>query len=72
MAIRVRSVDGTLIALCAAETDPLPDDLYLDDAVHYALAAKFARDWRGETIDWKYEDHDNLARTQVRATGKDC
>ncbi len=72
MAIRVRNVEGTLIALCAAETDPLPDDLYLDDAVHYALAAKFAKDWRGERINWVYEDHDNLARTQVRAAREDC
>jgi len=35
-----------MIAVCAAETDPLPGDLYLDDECHYALAAKFARDWK--------------------------
>ncbi len=64
MAIRVRKVEGVCIALCAAETDPLPGDLYLDDSVHYALAAKFARDWRGRTIAWEYEDHDRLAGTQ--------
>jgi hypothetical protein len=36
------------------ESDPLPGDLYLDDAVHYALAAKFARDWQNQTISWTY------------------
>lgn len=64
MAIRLRKVEGTLIALCAAETDPQEGDLYLDDGIHYALAAKFARDWRGQTIDWSYEEDDRLAETQ--------
>jgi hypothetical protein len=45
MAIRIRTVDGLRVALCAAETDPMPGDVYLDDASHYALAAKFSRDW---------------------------
>lgn len=47
MAIRLRTVNGTRVALCAAETDPRPGDVYLDDAEHYALAAKFSRDWQG-------------------------
>lgn len=64
MAIRLRKVEGTLIALCAAETDPQEGDAYLDDGIHYALAAKFARDWRDQTIDWIYEKHDRLAETQ--------
>jgi hypothetical protein len=33
------------VALCAAETDKMAGDVYLDDADHYALAAKFARDF---------------------------
>jgi len=49
MAIRVRKVNNTIIALCAVESDPQPDDLYLDDGIHYALAAKFMEDWKGET-----------------------
>lgn len=49
MAIRIRRVDGVLVALCAVETDEKPGDLYLDDGMHYALAAKFAEDWKGET-----------------------
>lgn len=64
MSIRVRTVEGVVIALCAAETDPKPGDLYLDDNVHYALAAKFARDWRGQEVTWIYEEEDRLAETQ--------
>ena len=46
MAIRLRTVNGVRVALCAVETDAQPGDVYLDDADHYALAAKFAQDWR--------------------------
>lgn len=48
MSIRLRTVSGTRVALCAAETDPMPGDVYLDDADHGALSAKFAQDWRGQ------------------------
>jgi hypothetical protein len=71
MAIRIRKVEGVRIALCAAETNPLPGDLYLDDNVHYALAAKFARDWRGQVVNWEYKDHDYLARTQKLRDAKE-
>lgn len=50
MAIRIRQVDGRTVALCAVESDPMPGDLYLDDCIHYALAAKFAQDWRGSPM----------------------
>lgn len=56
MAIRIRKSGGVTIALCAAETDPTPDDTYLDDAQHGALSAKFADDWQGQTISWRYPD----------------
>lgn len=46
MAIRIRTVGGVRVALCAAETDPAPGDVYLDDTDHHALAAKFAQDWQ--------------------------
>lgn len=45
MAIRLRHVDGYLVALCAAATQAEPGDVYLDDGQHYALARKFDRDW---------------------------
>lgn len=53
MSIRLRESNGVLIAVCAAETDAQPGDRYLDDAEHYALAAKFAHDWHGQTLDWE-------------------
>ena len=56
MAIRIRIVDGIMVALCAAETDPAPGDLYLDDGAHYALAAKFCRDWHKQICDWEYPE----------------
>lgn len=45
MAIRLRQVDGVWVALCAARSIPKTGDLYLDDAQHTALSAKFARDF---------------------------
>lgn len=64
VSIRLRCVDGVLTALCAAETDEMPGDRYLDDGEHYALASKFARDWRGETVDWSYPAEDAAAAAQ--------
>lgn len=65
MAIRLRSVDGVRVALCAAETSAQPDDTYLDDNDHYALAAKFSRDWRGRYNDVEYPDEWSAMNTQV-------
>ncbi len=64
MAIRLRKVNGMLIALCAAETAAMPDDVYLDDGQHYAIAAKFWRDYQGRTIDWQSDEDNRLAETQ--------
>ena len=45
MAIRIRRINGRLVALCAARTKIQRDDIYLDDNVHHALTTKFAVDW---------------------------
>ena len=45
MAIRLRIIDGEMIALCAAKTKAREGDIYLGDAEHYALTCKFAREW---------------------------
>lgn len=45
MSIRIRTVDGIRVALCAVESDEMSGDVYLDDGDHYALAAKFSRDF---------------------------
>ena len=46
MAIRIRWIDNHCRALCAAESQPQPGDLYLDDNVHHALSDKFEADFR--------------------------
>jgi uncharacterized protein YuzE len=71
MAIRLRTVNGTRIALCAAETDAMPGDIYLDDSDHYALSAKYADDWQGRTIDWNYPEHWKLMQSQKKRDAKE-
>ena len=44
MSIRLRTINGIRVALCAARCEPLVGDVYLDDGEHYALAMKFRRD----------------------------
>lgn len=51
MSIRLRRVNGILIALCAARSVEKPGDVYLDDNAHHALAEKFARDWSTENAE---------------------
>lgn len=64
MAIRLRTVEGIRVALCAAETVPQSDDIYLDDADHYALAAKFSKDWAGQIAGWEYPEEWAAMKTQ--------
>lgn len=64
MAIRLRTVDGVRVALCAAETDEMPGDVYLDDGDHYAIAAKYAQDRQGETITTVYPEEWAAMATQ--------
>lgn len=56
MSIRLRTVDGVRVALCGCETDAKKGDVYLDDGDHYALAAKFSRDWDGQVAGWPYPE----------------
>jgi hypothetical protein len=61
MAIRLREVKSTWVALCAVESDPKEGDIYLDDAMHHALAGKFARDWE---LDWQHDHLHELMDSQ--------
>jgi len=45
MAIRLREVNGVMVALCAAKTTSEPGDIYLDDRLHYAISQKYWRDY---------------------------
>lgn len=71
MAIRLRTVDGIRVSLCAAETDPDPGDVYLDDGDHYALAAKFCHDWQGQTVAWSYPEEWTAMETQKRRDARE-
>jgi hypothetical protein len=64
MSIRIRNVNGVTVALCAYETDAMPGDHYIDDAEHYALAAKFMQDWRGQACDFEYPQEWAAMETQ--------
>ena len=44
MAIRIRTVNGVTVALCAVESDEQQGDIYLDDGAHHALSTKFGLD----------------------------
>ena len=48
MAIRIRVINGSTVALCAAKTYAKEDDIYLDDSVHHALSTKYGVDWLEE------------------------
>ena len=50
MSIRIRRVDGLTVALCAARSVERPEDIYLDDNQHHALAEKFRRDFDSEGL----------------------
>lgn len=45
MAIRIRTVNGVTVALCAVESDEQEGDVYLDDDAHHALSTKFGLDF---------------------------
>lgn len=45
MAIRIRTVDGVRVAICAARSVPKWGDVYLNDGDHHALSVKFDLDF---------------------------
>lgn len=61
MAIRIRTVDGVMVALCAARSVEKTGDVYLDDAQHHALAEKFAEDFQSEGYNTKPHYTDEAA-----------
>lgn len=48
MSIRLRTVNGIRVAVCAARSIEQSGDLYLDDADHHALTQKFTEDFVSE------------------------
>jgi|GEM_PF-1947304 len=68
MAIRIRKIENRIVALCAAETDEKAGDIYLDDNIHHALAAKFSSDWN---MDWEDSELIQLMEKEKVRVGKD-
>ena len=50
MAIRIRKIDGQIVALCAAKNKFKKGDIYLNDVIDHALRIKFIRDYRKEGL----------------------
>ena len=48
MSIRIRAINGYVVALCAAKTEAKEGDIYLGDGAHHALTTKFGVDWVSE------------------------
>ena len=67
MAIRIREVNRTTIALCAAKTRAKEGDIYLDDSIHHALSTKFGVDWVEEGF-----LEEDLADDRVKELMLDC
>ncbi|MCA1971813.1 MAG: hypothetical protein LDL44_03165 [Caenispirillum sp.] len=64
MAMRLRRIDGILIAVCAAKAPAAPGDIYLDDEADHAIRRKIDRDMREEgLIDLPSSAHDAIAAT---------
>ena len=68
MAIRIRTIDGITIALCAVESNPKEGDIYLDDNIHCALVTKFSEDYNLNISDEKLV---KLMNTQKVRNAKD-
>lgn len=64
MSIRLRKVDGHLVALCAARSEPKEGDIYLGDEVHHALNNKFSQDFNSEAVFPRAEDSQDNARRE--------
>ena len=58
MAMRLRIVDGIMVALCAAKTEAEMGDIYLDDGWHYAISQKYWRDY--DEIDIVDEENNKI------------
>lgn len=48
MAIRIRKINGKIVALCAAKNKYKKGDIYLNDTIDHALRIKFLKDHKEE------------------------
>jgi len=69
MAIRLRNIKNTWIALCAAESKEMAGDIYLDDSQDRALRIKFKKDYSDEGIDI-FEHHRDFGMERLMKNQK--
>lgn len=72
MSIRMRVVDGLLVALCAARSMPKDGDVYLDDGQHEALARKFRLDHPELGIPVESETRERMEREESNNPNRDA
>ena len=81
--MRLREIDGTLVALCAAKTKPQSGDVYIDDRQDHATRVKLERDFDSEglmkvapyrnTKQWELMDAiERSATTPILNQSSDC
>lgn len=67
MAIRIRTVNGCRVALCAYETDHADGDVYLDDDDHYSLLAFFSLNY---DLDMNFKKEWGVMESQKKRDAK--
>ncbi len=68
MAMRLREVDGELMALCAAYSEEKQGDIYIDDGWHYAISQKYWRDYDEIELD----DREHNAKVRKECSCPSC
>ena len=61
MAMRLRTINGVRVALCAAKSRSVQGDIYIDDGFHYAISQKYWRDY--DEIDIVDKEHTRLVES---------
>ena len=70
MAIRIRVINGSTIAICAAKSEEKEGDVYLNDGVHHALTTKFGIDFMLEGfINEHFSDNEVLSLMKQQQSG---
>jgi hypothetical protein len=64
MAIRIRTIENVVVALCAAKTISKVGNVYLDDNIHHALSTKFCIDLKEKGF-LKEEKNKNVKTRQM-------
>jgi hypothetical protein len=64
MSIRIRTVNGQVVALDAAKSAEKVGDIYIDDRTEKALLAKFGREHREARILFAYDNLDLVIKEE--------